>query len=205
LASTVVRSSALGPRTRRRISRAWLYLVAFAVLGLVVVPISFSVLGGFRTNLQLTNDPVGLPDPWVFSNYTSTLKSGSFWRQVGNSTLIAMLTMLFVLPAASMAAFVLARYSFKGREMVYGLFTLGLLFPVAVAILPLFIVLRQTNLLSNPLGVALQPATSTAPVGIHRAHRWPDRIACGAAARRPNAPEASGRREAHPGGGRLRH
>jgi len=166
VASTLVRSSGIGPRTRRRISRAWLYLVAVAVLGLVVVPISFAVLGGFRTNLQLVNDPAGLPDPWVASNYTSILKTGSFWRQVWNSTLIAMLTMLFVLPAASMAAFVLARYSFKGRELIYGLFTLGLLFPVAVAILPLFIVLRQTNLLSNPLGVALPQAAFGLPLSI---------------------------------------
>ena len=166
MASTLVRSSGIGPRTRRRISRAWLYLVAVAVLGLVVVPISFAVLGGFRTNLQLVNDPAGLPDPWVASNYTSILKTGSFWRQVWNSTLIAMLTMLFVLPAASMAAFVLARYSFKGRELIYGLFTLGLLFPVAVAILPLFIVLRQTNLLSTPLGVALPQAAFGLPLSI---------------------------------------
>jgi raffinose/stachyose/melibiose transport system permease protein len=136
------------------------------VLGLVVVPISFAVLGGFRTNLQLVNDPAGLPDPWVASNYTSILTTSSFWRQVWNSTLIAMLTMLFVLPAASMAAFVLARYSFKGRELIYGLFTLGLLFPVAVAILPLFIVLRQTNLLSNPLGVALPQAAFGLPLSI---------------------------------------
>ena len=51
-----------------------------------------------------------------------------------------MLTTAFVLPTASLAAFVLARYRFRGRELIYGLFTLGLLFPVAVAILPLFVV-----------------------------------------------------------------
>ena len=150
----------------RRVRRAWPYFVAIVVLGLIVVPISFSVLGGFRTNQQLSHDPVGLPDPWVFSNYTSILKSSSFRRQVWNSTLIAMLTMLFVLPAASLAAFVLARYSFKGRELIYGLFTLGLLFPVAVAILPLFIVLRQIHLLSTPLGVAFPQAAFALPISI---------------------------------------
>ena len=71
-----------------------------------------------------------------------------------------------MLPAASLAAFVLARYRFKGRELVYGLFTLGLLFPVAVAILPLFIVLRQVGLLSNPLGVALPQAAFGLPIAI---------------------------------------
>jgi raffinose/stachyose/melibiose transport system permease protein len=90
----------------------------------------------------------------------------SFWRQLWNSVLIALLTTGFVLPAASMAAYVLARFRFRGREFVYGLFTIGLLFPVAVAILPLFIVLRQIGLLSNPLGVALPQAAFGLPIAI---------------------------------------
>jgi raffinose/stachyose/melibiose transport system permease protein len=154
------------PRTRRSAKRIGLYLAAFAVLVLVIVPLTFSVLGGFRTNLQLTENPVGLPNPWITRNYVDVLSSSSFWRQVANSTLIALLTTAFILPAASLAAFVLARYSFGGREWVYGLFTLGLLFPVAVAILPLFIVLRQADLLSNPLGVALPQAAFGLPIAI---------------------------------------
>jgi raffinose/stachyose/melibiose transport system permease protein len=50
--------------------------------------------------------------------------------------------------------------------VVYILFTLGLLFPVAVAILPLFITLRQTGLLNNPLGVALPQAAFGLPLSI---------------------------------------
>ena len=65
-----------------------------------------------------------------------------------------------------MAAFVISRYTFKGRELIYGLFTLGLLFPAAVAILPLFITLRQVGLLSNPLGVALPQAAFGLPIAI---------------------------------------
>ena len=158
---------ALGPvRRRRRVRRLELYVAAMFVLGIVILPLAFSALGGFRTNKQLVNSPVGLPHPWVFSNYTSILSSASFWRQVWNSTFIALLTTLFVLPAASMAAYVISRYSFKGREIVYGLFTLGLLFPAAVAILPLFITLRQAHLLSNPLGVALPQAAFGLPIAI---------------------------------------
>jgi len=136
------------------------------VLGVIILPLTFSVLGGFRSNQQLVERPVGFPDPWVFDNYTAILGSGTFWRQVFNSTLIAMLATLFVLPAASMAAFVISRYPFRGREIVYGLFTLGLLFPAAVAILPLFITLRQVGLLSNPLGVALPQAAFGLPIAI---------------------------------------
>ena len=153
-------------RARRRLAAALLYLVAFLVLAIVLIPLTFSVLGGFRSNRQLVERPVGLPDPWVWENYSEILRTGSFWRQVWNSTLIALLTTGFVLPAASMAAFVLARYSFRGRELVYGVFTIGLLFPVAVAILPLFVTLRQVGLLSNPFGVALPQAAFALPLSI---------------------------------------
>ena len=153
-------------RLRRRLGRVGLYVVAFVTLALIVVPLVFSILGGFSTSQQLSGNPVSLPDPWVWENYSTLLQSGDFWRQVWNSTLIALLTALFVLPAASLAAFVIARYNFRGRELVYGLFTVGLLFPVAVAILPLFIVLRQVGLLSNPLGVALPQAAFALPISI---------------------------------------
>ena len=153
-------------RLRRRVARFGLYVFAWITLAVIVVPLTFSVLGGFRSSAQLSAKPVGLPDPWIWENYSMLLQSGDFWRQIWNSTLIAMLTTVIVLPAASLSAFVLARFNFRGRELVYGLFTLGLLFPVAVAILPLFIVLRQVGLLSNPLGVALPQAAFGLPISI---------------------------------------
>ena len=151
---------------RSRLGRVGLYVVAFVMLVVIIVPLTFSVLGGFRSNQQLVEHPVGLPDPWVLSNYTGILKSGSFWRQVWNSTFIALLTTAMVIPAASLAAYVIARYQFRGRELVYGLFTIGLLFPVAVAILPLFVTLRDVGLLSNPLGIALPQAAFGLPLAV---------------------------------------
>jgi raffinose/stachyose/melibiose transport system permease protein len=160
--------TAITPHRSRRFDpgRVLLYSIAVAVLLVIVVPLSFSVLGGFRSNAQLAADPVGLPNPWVWTNYQTTLSDPAFYQWVRNSVLIALGTTILVLPAASMAAFVIARYRFRGREVVYALFTLGLLFPVAVAILPLFITLRQTGLLNNPLGIALPQAAFGLPLSI---------------------------------------
>jgi raffinose/stachyose/melibiose transport system permease protein len=151
---------------RRGLGRFLLYAVAVTVLLVIVVPLTFSLFGGFRSNAQLAADPVGLPSPWVWSNYQTTLSNPDFYVQIKNSVLIALAATVLVLPAASLAAFVIARYEFRGRELIYALFTLGLLFPVAVAILPLFITLRQTGLLNNPLGVALPQAAFALPLSI---------------------------------------
>ncbi len=149
-----------------RLTRVLLYLIAFAVLALIIIPVAFAVLGGFRSMGQLSENPVSLPNPWVFTNYADVLTLGTFWRQLANSAVIALLTTIVVLPAASLAAFVLSRYSFRGREAIYTLFTFGLLFPVTVAIVPLFVVIRQINLLDNPLGVALPQAAFALPLSI---------------------------------------
>jgi len=85
---------------------------------------------------------------------------------VFNSLLIALVSTLLVVPLAAMAAFVFARFAFRGREVLYAVFTLGLLFPVAVAILPIFIMVRNLGLLDHPLGVALPQAAFGLPLTI---------------------------------------
>lgn len=142
------------------------YVAAAGVALVVVVPVLYAMLGGFRTTGQISDDPIGLPNPWIFDNYSEILGSDTFWRQIRNSVVVAAITMAVVVPCASMAAFVLARFSFAGREAVYALFTLGLLFPLTVAILPLFITLRTVDLLNSPLGVALPQAAFAMPTSI---------------------------------------
>jgi raffinose/stachyose/melibiose transport system permease protein len=146
--------------------RAALYGIGWMIALTILIPIVYAVLGGFRDTGQIAAAPVGLPHPWVFSNYTEILGSGTFWRQVFNSMLIAALATLFTVPLAALAAYVFARFAFPGREVLYMVFTLGLLFPVAVAILPIFIMVRHLGLLDNPLGVALPQAAFGLPVTI---------------------------------------
>jgi raffinose/stachyose/melibiose transport system permease protein len=143
-----------------------LYAFALVVAAAILIPVVYAILGGFRDTAQIATDPVGLPDPLVFSNYSEILGSGMFWRQLWNSTLIALVSTLLTVPLAAAAAFVFARIAFPGREVLYAVFTLGLLFPVAVAILPIFIMVRNLGLLDNPLGVALPQAAFGLPMTI---------------------------------------
>lgn len=159
-----------GPDPRVRIGRlAGSVLrgaVLLAVSAVIVIPVVYAVLGGFRDAPQLAADPVGLPDPWVWSNYTDSLTSASFWIQLRNSSLVAGLSTAIVVLFAALAAFVLARREFPGRELAYTVFTLGLLFPATVAVLPLLILIRDLGLLDNPLGLALPEAAFGLPLTI---------------------------------------
>jgi raffinose/stachyose/melibiose transport system permease protein len=64
----------------------------------------------------------------------------------------------------SMAAFALSRYAFRGREALFSLFVSGLLFPIGVAALPLYLLLARIHLLDNQFGVAIPEAAFALPL-----------------------------------------
>jgi raffinose/stachyose/melibiose transport system permease protein len=154
------------PNMRRLGSYVVMWAVGIAFSCVIIVPFLYAVFGGFKDNGQLVGSATLLPTTWVFSNYQELLGSGQFWRLVLNSVIVALISVGLVVTCASLAAFVLARMVFPGREAIYTLFTLGLLFPSAVAILPLFVLLRTLGLLENPLGVAIPQAAFGLPMTI---------------------------------------
>lgn len=161
---------AAGPRRpvsrARRVRSVLLHAACLVIGAFIVVPIVFGVLGGFKDNGQLFNNSFGLPHPWVWGNYTGVLGSSDFWRQLVNSVVIAVASTALVVSVAALAAFIFARYAFRGRELLFTLFAMGLMFPFAVAVLPLFVLLRTMNLLDNPLGVVLPQVAFGLPVTI---------------------------------------
>jgi raffinose/stachyose/melibiose transport system permease protein len=142
------------------------YPVVLVIVAVTVVPLLFVVVGGFRTTAQINSSPAGLPGPWVLDNYRELITSAEFWRFLWNSALIALVATVLSVGLGSMAAFALSRYTFTGREAIYTLFTVGLLFPLGVASLPLYLLLRQMGLLENWLGVALPEAAFSLPLTI---------------------------------------
>jgi raffinose/stachyose/melibiose transport system permease protein len=171
--STVTTVSVARPQTRLgRLGIFGLigYVILVIVAALILIPIAFAILGGFKSNGQLVGDPGAIiPSPWVVTNYTDVLfgpNSGVFWREVLNSLIVAVIAVTATVVPASLAAFAFARIAFRGREAVYTLFTLGLLFPAAVAILPLYILVRDIGLSGNFLGVALPEAAFGLPLTV---------------------------------------
>jgi len=151
---------------RRRGVSPWVYVASVLIAAVTLAPVLYSVLSGFRTNGQLGANPVALPNPWVFDNYIGVITSGSFWRYAVNSLIIAGVTTALVVIAGVMAAYPLARYRFKGRQALFNVFVMGLLFPLTVAIIPLLLMVRDLGLTNSYWGVALPQAAFALPMTI---------------------------------------
>jgi raffinose/stachyose/melibiose transport system permease protein len=108
-----------------RLRPAWgsptVYFVALLLIGTMLAPVAYIILGGFRTNAQITTDPAGWPNPWRLDNYLGVLRGGVFWREAVNSTVIAVSTTAGVVTLGLMTSFILARYRFRGRGAMYSM------------------------------------------------------------------------------------
>lgn len=142
------------------------YLVATVLIALCIAPVLYIVLGGFRTNSQITTDPAGWPSPWKISNYTNVLTADTFWTQFKNSLISAGLTTVGCVALALAASYVIARYDFKGRNVMFSLFAAGLMFPLTVAITPLYILIKSLHLTNRLTGIILPQIAFALPVTV---------------------------------------
>jgi raffinose/stachyose/melibiose transport system permease protein len=142
------------------------YFVALVIIALMLGPVLYIIIGGFRTNSEITVDPSGLPVSWNPQNYVDVLTSGLFWNEVLNSTMVALATTAGAVALGLMASYVIARYSFAGRGALYALFAAGLMFPITVAITPLYIVVRNLGLMNTLPGVILPQIAFALPTTI---------------------------------------
>jgi len=136
-------------------TRLYLYGSLFFVAAIVLVPLVTTALGGFKALGELRVNPFGLPSDWVWSNYLDILFGDRYWRQMLNSLFIATMTVILTVIASATAAFTFAHVKFFGANHLLNYFLIGLMFPAATAILPLFIRIRDLGLLDTYWGVIL--------------------------------------------------
>ena len=134
-------------------------LIAIAALTVlataVLVPLAFTALNGFKELGELQAHPFALPRSWVWRNYWDILAGARYWTVLGNSLLLAVLTVSLTVALSAMAAFTFAHLRFFGDRFLFSYIMLGLLFPLATAIIPIFIRVRDLGLLDSYWGVVL--------------------------------------------------
>jgi raffinose/stachyose/melibiose transport system permease protein len=148
--------SALHPRRAQKfLPRFFQYLILTFVVLVVFVPVVILIFGSLKTTGEMYSHPYTIPNPPRWENIQRILTTPSFWTLMRNSLIVMAATTAGVVVICSLAAFVFARIDFRGKNLFFNLFTLGLMFPINVAILPVYFVLRQMDLIDKLWGVIL--------------------------------------------------
>ena len=139
----------------RFITRIFQYSILSLMVVFVLVPVVILVFGALKTRGELLAHPYTFPTPMRWGNMGGILTTPAFWQMLRNSLFVMVIVTLAVVIVCSLAAFVFARMEFRAKGLAFNLFTLGLMFPINVAILPVYLVLRQMDLIDNLWGVII--------------------------------------------------
>ncbi|MFI6784364.1 carbohydrate ABC transporter permease [Micromonospora sp. NPDC050276] len=144
-----------GPRSEVRLL-ANLGHVALAVWAvIVIVPILWTFLAAFKNTSEIFSSPWTLPAELRWENFSRAWTKANVGRYFLNSVIVVSCSTFLTMLLGSMAAYVLARYKFWGNRAIYFLFVSGLAFPVFLALVPLFFVVKNLGLLDTHTGVVL--------------------------------------------------
>lgn len=125
------------------IPRFFQYLVLTIAVILIFIPIVILLFGSVKTTGQMYSHPYAIPNPPNWSNIINILTTPTFWTLMKNSLVVLIGTTSLTVIICALVSFVLARLQFRGKGFIFNLFTVGLMFPINVAILPVYFVLRQ--------------------------------------------------------------
>jgi N-acetylglucosamine transport system permease protein len=132
---------------------AHLFLLGWAVL--TGLPLLWALLTSFKTDEQILTDPWGLPSAARWDNWVRAWNEARIGRYFFNSVVVVSGSLTLTMLLGAMAAYVLARYSFRGRRAIYFGFVGGMMFPVFLALVPLFFVVKNLGLLGTLPGLIL--------------------------------------------------
>jgi len=145
---------------RKTVPRFFQYLLLTITTILIFVPIVILLFGSVKTTGQMYSHPYSIPNPPNWDNIIKILSTPSFWGMMKNSLIVMVSTTGLTVFLCALVSFVFARLEFRGKNWIFNLFTVGLMFPINVAILPVYFVLRQMeqfgiNMIDSLMGVIL--------------------------------------------------
>jgi raffinose/stachyose/melibiose transport system permease protein len=148
--------------------KPYVMTIKYVLLGslclILLLPVLVAFLGSIRSTGEFITQPFGLPRDGVkLDNYVRILTDPDFWRSSVNSVAITLGVTLVNIILSSMLAFVFSRMTFRTKNIWFNIMSIGLLFPLVVAILPIFIQIRNFGLTGNLLGVILPMAAFGIP------------------------------------------
>jgi N-acetylglucosamine transport system permease protein len=144
-------------------------LIGWSVM--VLVPFAWTLLASVKTSAEIFGSPWALPETFQWSNFASAWDKG-VGQYLLNSVIVVTGGVVLTMLLGSMAAYVLARYQFPGNRLIYYLFAAGLMFPVFLAIVPLFFVVQNLGMLSTYQGLILVYVAYSLPFTVFFMHAF---------------------------------
>ena len=144
---------------KKRVRGIMLYIVLSIFAVICLYPVFFTLTSSLKNNTEIFTEPFSLPRTPQWENYVRAWTIGKMGVYFKNSIILTAATLFVSAIIGSMASYILAKYTFKGKSFVYILFLAGMMIPIQTVIIPLAFTFGKLGIVDNfPVLVLLYSA-----------------------------------------------
>lgn len=144
-----------GQGSQKLISQSLINVSLFFWAVIVILPLVWLLYSSFKTDQEIFFEPWALPQTLQWENFERAWVAVHIGQYFLNSLKVVIPSLALTLTLASMTSYVLARFQFFGNRALFYLFMSGMLFPIFLALVPLFFLAKDLQLLNTFTGLIL--------------------------------------------------
>jgi raffinose/stachyose/melibiose transport system permease protein len=153
-------------KNKKRWKNITIYLVLVIYCLVNAYPIAWMMMNSLKTEKEFALNPFLFPHEWAWDNYAKAWETARLGTYFWNSILVSVIAVVITVFLGALAAYFLARFEFRWNKWIYSFFLLGMLIPVHATLVPMFILMRNLDLLDTRISLVLPYVAFNLPITI---------------------------------------
>jgi ABC-type glycerol-3-phosphate transport system permease component len=151
---------------RSMVKSTAVHVLLVFVAAVSIAPIALVWLTSLKSSAELSVNPLGVPQHWLFSNFSAAWSTAHLGQYTANSVIVAVPSVLITVAAAGAAGYALALFPFWGRGLLIALFLFGLSVPNISIVASLFYTERSLALVNTRPGLIMAEIAQALPLAV---------------------------------------
>ncbi|CQR57314.1 carbohydrate ABC transporter permease [Paenibacillus riograndensis] len=151
---------------KKKLSSSLLYILVIAILLIQIYPVVWLMLSSFKSSIELTTQPFAMPSSWSFENYASVFRESSLLLYIKNTAIVTFVCLALIIFLSATAGFALVKMINRLNSKLLLFFTVGIMIPIQVTLIPLFIMYKDYGLLNSYPALILPQVGFALPLSI---------------------------------------
>lgn len=145
--------------------------IVFVILILVflviqIYPVIWLFIASVKPTVELASEPFAFPKTVTFENFVNVLSDGKIGMYMWNSLKVTGLSLILIVVLSSTAGYALSKFRMRGKKQIYSFFTFGIMVPVQITLIPLFIFYNNVGILNTSMSLVLPQVGFALPLSV---------------------------------------
>lgn len=151
---------------RKKAGKIVFGIVILLFLFIQIYPILWLFMASIKPTVELSAAPFALPENPTFNNFIKVFQDGKIGLYMWNSVKVTVISLVLIVSLSATSGFALAKFNFRITKKVYAFFTFGIMIPVQITLIPLFIFYSRLGILNSTFSLVLPQVGFALPLSV---------------------------------------